>query len=78
MADPIITNALSGLNKATTQINKSANNIATAGTTNDGANLPRDIVDIKIASVEYKANLIVIETANELTEQLLKTFDEEV
>jgi flagellar basal body rod protein FlgC len=78
MVTSIITNALGGLNNASNQINKSANNIANAGVTNDGASLPQDIIDIKISEIAYKANLAVIETANELTDTLLKTFDEEV
>jgi flagellar basal body rod protein FlgC len=74
-----ISTALNGLFSASQKVNQSAQNIASIGTEgNDGSNLPQDIIDIKFAETQYKANLAVIKAADELTEELLKTFDEKV
>lgn len=73
-----ISTALSGIKSATSQINQSANNIANIGNGDGGASLPRDIIDIRVAEVAFKANIAVLKAENELTEELLKTFDEEV
>ena len=74
-----LTTALSGILSAGQKVSQSAENIASIGVdSNDGANLPRDIIDIKLAETEFKANLKVVETVSDLTEELLKTFDEEV
>lgn len=70
-----ITSALSGLTTASKQVDASAQSIA-SGTNAD--NLIKDVVDIKQAEISYKANLAVLKTANELTDELLKAFDETV
>ena len=74
-----ITSALSGLSAASNKIEQSAQNIAQGGVevTTDGRVI-EDIVDIKAAEVSYKANIEVLRTANELTQELLNSFDETV
>lgn len=70
-----ITSALSGLNTATKQVEQSAQNIA-EGSSSTG--LIEDVVDIKVAQASFEANLVVLETADELTQELLNSFDETV
>ena len=70
-----INSALQGLQNASKQVEQSAVRIATEPTPE---NLVEDIVDIKVAETAYKANLKVIEVADELTQELLRTFDETV
>lgn len=70
-----ITTALSGLTSASKQIEDSAANIASSPSQEQ---IIEDIVDIKLAETAYKANLETIKVANELTEELLSTFDETV
>ncbi len=70
-----ITSALSGLNTASKQVEQSAQNIASP--TLD-SNVIEDIVDIKVAETAYKANIEVIKVTDELTDELLKIFDETV
>jgi flagellar basal body rod protein FlgC len=70
-----ITSALSGLNNASQRVEQGAQNIAQGGT--DGRVI-EDIVDIKVAQTSYEANLSVLKTANELTKELIDSFDEKV
>ncbi len=70
-----ITNALSGLQTASKQVDQSAARIANP---QSSVGLIEDIVDIKVAETAYKANLQTIKVANELTEELLRTLDETV
>ena len=74
-----ITSALSGLSAASNKIEQSAQNIAQGGVegTTDGRVI-EDIVDIKAVEVSYKANIEVLRTANELTQELIDSFDETV
>ena len=74
-----ISSALSGLNAATQKVNNAANNIANL-TTDDGVerDLASDIVNLKIGEIEYKANVATLETAQELSDELGRLFDEEV
>jgi flagellar basal-body rod protein FlgC len=41
-------------------------------------NLAEEAVNLKLAEVAYKANIATIQVANELSEELLNSFDEEV
>ncbi|MEM8832962.1 MAG: hypothetical protein AAGB32_00330 [Pseudomonadota bacterium] len=70
-----ITTALSGLTKASEQVERSAANIA-------GAQQPdriiEDIIDIKQAEISYKANIKTIQVADDLTRELINSFDREV
>ncbi len=70
-----ITSALSGLTGASSKLEQSAENIAKNAS--DGRVI-EDIVDIKVAEVAYKANIEVLRTANELTQELIDSFDETV
>lgn len=70
-----ITSALSGLNKSSAQIEKSAENIASNGSPD---RIIEDIIDIKVAETSYKANMAVIKVADELSEELLNSFDRKV
>ena len=74
-----LSTAISGLFSSTQKINNAAENIADIGdSSGGGASLPQDLIDIKIGKAEYLANLTVIKTTHEMTEELLKTFDEKV
>ncbi len=66
-----IRSALSGMSKAINKMNKAADNVAKVGTTKDDTNLPQDIVDIKTAKHEYKANVAVIKAQKEVDEATL-------
>jgi flagellar basal body rod protein FlgC len=66
--------ALSGLNAASTKVATAANNIATK----QNETLDRDIIDIRIAENDYKANLAVLKVAGEMERELLNQFDETV
>lgn len=70
-----INNALQGLQTASKQVEQSAANIAKGPSTE---NLIKDIVDIKVSEISYKANLKTLQVADDLTEELLKTFDKTV
>jgi len=70
-----ITSALSGINNASARIEKGAANIAKG---NDTGRIIEDSVDIKQAEVSYKANIEVLKTTNDLTKQLIESFDREV
>lgn len=71
-----ISTALSGLLSATQKVDTAARNIAQGPSeTNE---LIKDIVDIKIAKTEYKANIETIKVAEEMSDELLSIFDEEV
>ncbi len=75
-----LSTAISGLFSAAQKINSAAKNVANIGDgiTDEGASLPRDIVDIKIGTIEYKANLAIIKATEEMSNELLKTFDETI
>ena len=73
-----ISTALSGLLSASKSVNQSAENIAKAGTGLEETSLIEDIVDIKLGETVFKANIAVLKTADEMSQELLKTFDEEV
>lgn len=75
-----ISNALSGLMTASKQVEQSAHNIAnvTTPTEGDQIDLSEEAINLKIAETGYKANLATIKTANEMNDELLRLFDEEV
>jgi len=70
-----ITSALSGLNTASKQVEQSAERVSNP---TEQSNVIEDIVDIKTSQVAYEANIEVIKTADELSQELLKAFDETV
>ncbi len=74
-----ITSALSGLNKASAQVEQSAQNIAESGTNGTSqSDLIEDVIDIKVAETSYKANIAVLKVADELTQELLNSFDNRI
>lgn len=70
-----INNALQGLQNATKQVGQGAARIAQKPSSDQ---LIEDIVDIKIAQTSYEANLKTIQIADDLTKELLRTFDKTV
>ncbi len=67
--------ALNGLAAATDKFAKSAERIVNPG---NAETLPEDIVNIGIAKTEFKANLAVMRTADEMSDELLRIFDKKV
>jgi flagellar basal body rod protein FlgC len=76
MVDAIST-ALSALQTASQKVDKAAKNIADPEKFQETGGV-QDIIDIKVATIEYKANLAMIETVEDLKEDLLRIFDEEI
>jgi flagellar basal body rod protein FlgC len=70
-----ITSALSGLQNASARVEKGAANIASGGSPD---RVIEDIVDIKQAEVSYKANIQTMKVAQDLTRELIDSFDREV
>lgn len=73
-----ISTALSGLTASTRKVDVAATNIANAGTPGNQVDLAEEAVNLKVAEQAYKANLLVVETASKMTDELLSTFDERV
>lgn len=74
MVDAINT-AIGGIQNASRNIAKAANNIA------DPSQQDRqieDIVDIKVNEAAFKANVAVVKAVDETQDELLKLFDKEV
>lgn len=65
-------NAVQGLQKSSSNISKSADNIANP---QRGTDITEDIIDIKINSNNFKANALVVATEKELQEALYKAVD---
>jgi len=70
-----INSALSGLQSASKQVNQSAQNIAEGG---DTGRIIEDVVDIRVAETAFKANVATLKTTQDLSEELLRIFDERV
>lgn len=70
-----ISSALSGLNNASARIERGAANIASS---NDQNRVIEDIVDIKQAEISYKANIEVLKVTQDLTKELIESFDRTV
>jgi hypothetical protein len=70
-----INTALGGIQKASYNIGKAANNIADPAKQN---NMVEDIVDIKTNEIAFKANVSILKTIDETQNELLKIFDKEV
>ncbi|MCI5060011.1 MAG: hypothetical protein MRY79_02945 [Alphaproteobacteria bacterium] len=74
-----INTALSGLLAASKRVEEGATNIAQSTVSGaESSQLIEDIVDIKIAETSYKANLATLKVADEMSEELLDSFDQEV
>jgi hypothetical protein len=77
-----ITSALSGLHRASQNIDASARTIAQHGTSASLSSSPADadnfiepFIEIKISEASFKANLSVLKTINEMQDELIKTID---
>ena len=70
-----ITSALSGLTGAAKQVEDSAASIASSPSQE---RIIEDIIDIKLAETAYKANLKTLQVINDLSDELLESFDREV
>lgn len=79
-----IDNALTGLTNATQKVVKASNNIANVTTegytteSGDQVDLSEEAVNLLIGKTAYKANVKVLETAQELDDELLKILDKKV
>lgn len=74
-----ISSALAGLSTASKQVTESANKIATYGTEQGkDVNFTEEAVKLSLSKAAQKANLITLETVNELTDELLHVFDERI
>lgn len=59
--------SLAGLQAAAARLEQSAQRVAS----DQNADLPKEIVEQKMAEHAFKANLIALRTANEMTKQML-------
>ena len=59
--------SLAGLQSAAARLEQSAQRVAS----DQNADLPKDIVEQKMAEHAFKANLVALRTANEMTKQML-------
>jgi hypothetical protein len=59
--------SLAGLQSAASRLQASAERVAS----DRDADLPKEVVEQKMAEVAFKANLIALRTANEMTKQML-------
>jgi len=82
MINKMLSTAISGLFSASQRVNQASENITRPETANasgvGGSSMPQDIIDIKLGEAEYKANLAVIKTADEMMDELLDAVDKEV
>lgn len=80
MTNTVLSTALSGLNRATQRVDAAASSLSGAhdsqSSGGEGRSMPQDIIDIKLGEVAYKANVALIETAEEMHDTLLKSLDE--
>jgi hypothetical protein len=65
--DSVTSISLAGLQSAAARLEASAQRVASD---RDG-DLPMEVVEQKMAEVAFKANLIALRTANEMTKQML-------
>lgn len=70
-----LNNAVSGLQKSSLNIAKSADNIVNPQRQTD---LVEDIIDIEVNAQNFKSNALVIETVKDLQETLFNAVDIEV
>jgi len=61
--------AVNGINQAVARATQSASNVVNASST--GADIAKNLVDIKVASVEVAANAMVIKAQKKMQESLL-------
>lgn len=75
-----ISTAISGLTAASKKAEEAAVNIATATTPEniDKVDLSEEAINLKIAEVAYKANVATVKAAEEMSDELMRMFDEKV
>ena len=71
-----ISNAVSGILGATQKVDAAAKNVAQGPSENN--DFIEDIIDIKIAETQFKANIETLKVVDELTEDLFRIVDEDV
>ena len=72
--------ALNGLNLASQKAGQAANNIANVTTPGIGenVNLAEEAINLNVAKLAFKANAATLRVNQELSEELLRIFDEEI
>jgi|GEM_PF-1484527 len=70
-----VNNSIQGLQKASLNVAKAADNIANP---QKGSEVTQDIIDMKVNENHFKANALAIETAQEMHDTLLNSLDIEV
>jgi flagellar basal body rod protein FlgC len=65
-----ISSSLTGMQNAISRVSTTAKNIANAST-NGGANVSGDLVESKIASVQYEANVKVLKAQFEMEKRII-------
>jgi flagellar hook-associated protein FlgK len=75
-----ISNALQGLMTSSQSADKAAERIANATNPDygDTVELSEEAVRLKTAEISYKANLASIKTAQDMSDELMRLFDEKV
>ena len=73
-----ISTALTGLMAASKKAEGAAVNVANATTEGSQVDLAEEAVTLKMAEISYKANLGVLQTAKEMSEELGRLFDKKV
>lgn len=73
-----ISASLTGLQTASKQVAEASNRIANYTTAGSNVDLAEEAVKLKLAQVQYEASLKTLETSQELSEELLRIFDEKV
>ncbi len=75
-----ISNALQGLMTASNSADKAAEHIANVSSEGyaDTVELSEEAVNLKVAEIAYKANIATIKAANEMSDELMRMFDERV
>jgi len=75
-----INSALNGLNLASQKASQASNNIANATTENvsKNINVAEEVVNLKLAETQFKANAATLRAQQELSDELLRLFDKEV
>lgn len=71
--------AVKGLQTATAKLDRAAQSIALPDDQNStGFGQIDDIIDVKVAEQDFKANLVTLKTVKELSDELLNVLDETV
>ncbi|MCC6597555.1 MAG: hypothetical protein IT559_02050 [Alphaproteobacteria bacterium] len=70
-----INSALTGIATATQKLDATASRIAAP---QGGETLVEDIVDLRVSETQFRANIKVIQTVSDLTQELLNAFDKKV